>query len=369
MQRYLLFDGGCTACTRVALQVEQLSNGWMRARSLSDPTMKVFLTKGRPNWKWEPTLIEIDGQNVTVFTGLPMSIRILAALGPRRAWQIAQHVREAEHVQSASRPFTSERRTFLKRMSLAIGAGLVPALGLPTPSLAAASVSSFRWERLPQAEAQAVVAAARISPLYQSFVSQLTQPFSIGSGAIIAGHGAHAFVAMPVTTGSKLNGSAFVALVDRAQRNVQQTLAWTIEDRGNQHHARVKLNGQVIVDATFDDTGTVVTGWVRGNNGEQQSIAGQNRVRDGQRALDELRRSTAQRGPGVGTQQSSFDCLNACLSNAGLPLYLLALIATICAIACAITVGFGCFACLSGLLGGLLGVGLRCLVNCGYAVP
>lgn len=50
MMRYLLFDSGCTACTRVALQVEQIANGWIRVRSLSDPAMQTLLTRGSPKW-------------------------------------------------------------------------------------------------------------------------------------------------------------------------------------------------------------------------------------------------------------------------------------------------------------------------------
>lgn len=369
MMRYLLFDSGCTACTRVALQVEQIANGWIRVRSLSDPAMQTLLTRGSPKWKWEPMLIEVDEQNVKVFTGLRMGIRIVAALGPRRFWQIARHMREVEHTQRSSRLFTSERRTFLRRLSVAMGGGLLAAFGLPTQSLASTHIGSFRWERVSSTEAKAIVDATRVSPQYQSFVSQLSHPLAVGTGAVVVGHGALAIVAVPVTIGNSFNGGVFAALVDRTDQTIQQTFACAIESHDNRHHAHVKLNDQVILDATFDENGTVVTGWIHRSKGEQQSIAGQNNVLKGLYAWEDLRKSFAQQGSSIGIQQSSFECLNACLSNAGLPLYLLALIGTVCAVACAITAGFGCFACLSALLGGLLGVGLRCLVNCGYAVP
>ena len=34
MQRYLLFDSGCSKCTEIAREVEQATHGWLEARSL-----------------------------------------------------------------------------------------------------------------------------------------------------------------------------------------------------------------------------------------------------------------------------------------------------------------------------------------------
>ena len=369
MQRYLLFDSGCTMCVDVARAIEQTSNGWMQARSLSDPEMQALLVKARPNWKWEPTLLEVDGQKVKVFTGGRLRAKIGFGLGLRRAWRIVQHLSEARPVVYEGRLFTSARRTFFKQMSMAAGVLVLPASAHSASRIGGLGSSALLWERLSPTESTSLVAATRSSDPYQSFTTRLAPQFVVGEGAGVFGRGDIAFVAVPITCQNKANGSAFAAVVDRKFQQVNQTMAWTIEDADGLHHAQVQLNGQAILDATFDNNGTVVSGWVRDAKGGTQSIVGQNTVAEGRKALDDLRRSLQTHGDGITTQQSSFDCLNACLSSAGLPLYLLALIGVVCAIACAITAGFGCFACLSGLLGGLLGTGLRCLVNCGYAVP
>ncbi len=74
MKRYLLFDAGCPACTRVARAIERESNGWLTARSLHDPKMQALLRKARPEWRWEPTLLEVDSEHVRVFTGLNICV-------------------------------------------------------------------------------------------------------------------------------------------------------------------------------------------------------------------------------------------------------------------------------------------------------
>jgi hypothetical protein len=62
------------------------------------------------------------------------------------------------------------------------------------------------------------------------------------------------------------------------------------------------------------------------------------------------------------------DCLNSCLSNAGIPLYLVTLLGAACGFACAITAGLGCLLCASTVFGGALGVGASCLQRCGYRI-
>lgn len=62
------------------------------------------------------------------------------------------------------------------------------------------------------------------------------------------------------------------------------------------------------------------------------------------------------------------DCVNSCLGNAGLPLYLITLLGAACAVGCAITAGLGCFICVSAVFGSYLGVGAACLQKCGYRI-
>jgi hypothetical protein len=77
MQRYLLFDSGCSVCTRLAEDIERASDGWLMARSLRDPEMKVLLDIARPGWRWEPTLLEVaDGQPRIFLTGVLQYSRV-----------------------------------------------------------------------------------------------------------------------------------------------------------------------------------------------------------------------------------------------------------------------------------------------------
>lgn len=84
MNRYLLFDSGCSLCTEIARRVEEASNGWLEARSLRDPEMQSLLDRAKPDWRWEPTLVEVNGDNVHVYQGLKMRLHFLRILGIRR---------------------------------------------------------------------------------------------------------------------------------------------------------------------------------------------------------------------------------------------------------------------------------------------
>lgn len=85
MERYLVFDGGCTACTGLAQVIEHETDGWLMTRSLRDSAMTAVLDEVRPGWRWEPTLVEVEGTRTRVYTGIQMRSRLLVGLGLRRA--------------------------------------------------------------------------------------------------------------------------------------------------------------------------------------------------------------------------------------------------------------------------------------------
>ncbi|MDT7885309.1 MAG: hypothetical protein RQ891_10715 [Thermoflexus sp.] len=91
-ERYLLFDSGCAVCTALAREVEALSGGRLGVRSLREPEVQALLNQAHPNWRWEPMLLEIEGEQIRVFTGLAMRWRLVQVLGPARAWRVAQAV-------------------------------------------------------------------------------------------------------------------------------------------------------------------------------------------------------------------------------------------------------------------------------------
>lgn len=96
MERFLLFDSGCSLCSDLARGIEREASGWLKARSLREPEVKALLDRAEPNWRWEPTLLEVEGDRARAFTGLAMRVRLLAGLGAKRTWRIAKLVRRAE---------------------------------------------------------------------------------------------------------------------------------------------------------------------------------------------------------------------------------------------------------------------------------
>lgn len=95
VERYLLFDSGCTTCSRLATAIEKESGGRIILRSLHELDIQLMLMNTRPGWKWEPTLLEVNGDQVRAFTGLAMRGRLIATLGLRKALRIACLVYQA----------------------------------------------------------------------------------------------------------------------------------------------------------------------------------------------------------------------------------------------------------------------------------
>ncbi len=124
MERFLLFDSGCSLCTELASAIERESDGWLKARSLREPEVQAMLDQARPGWQWEPMLLEVMGDQLHAFTGLAMRMRLIAGLGPRRAWHVAKLVHQAGMTISQ---IGLGRRQFLRRAgTLLAGIALLP---------------------------------------------------------------------------------------------------------------------------------------------------------------------------------------------------------------------------------------------------
>jgi hypothetical protein len=126
MERYLLFNSGCSLCTKLAEDIELESEGQLIARSLHDPAMQILLKKADPNWRWQPTLLEIDAEDIKITTGLALTTKIVQELGLRRAWRIVKLLNEAGEGSTGK---NQERRQFLKQSGALLAA--LPLLGLP----------------------------------------------------------------------------------------------------------------------------------------------------------------------------------------------------------------------------------------------
>ena len=128
MERYLLFDSRCGLCSKLAQDIEEVAEGWLVARSLGDQSMRSLLKEAKPNWRWQPTLLEIEGQEVRVVTGPTLAANMVAGLGPRRAWRAAQLMHHTREVQEDR--VDIERRYFLHQSGALLAAASL--LGLPT---------------------------------------------------------------------------------------------------------------------------------------------------------------------------------------------------------------------------------------------
>jgi len=170
-QRYLLFDGGCSSCTAIARQVEQESNGWLTVKSLDDAEMRRLLDKHRPGWKFQPTLITVDGAEVTISTGISLSARIGAALGLRRAARVASLVMKNQSSKPASGA-NPTRRSVLRGVGVG-AAALIGLAAMPGTASASEPEGDPDGEVLTGAALAEVLFAAKAEPSFQEALSNI----------------------------------------------------------------------------------------------------------------------------------------------------------------------------------------------------
>jgi hypothetical protein len=131
---YLLFDGACPKCSRLAADVEAAGDGRLLTGSLRDEEFSGHLDRARPGWRWEPTLLSVGDDGVRVFTGMRMRLRLARLVGARRALRIARLAR------SAGFPLVSgtdglERRSLIKYgAASALGLAMVVVTGSRQPA-------------------------------------------------------------------------------------------------------------------------------------------------------------------------------------------------------------------------------------------
>lgn len=94
-EHYILFDSGCAQCSDVAAEIEKASDHKLRGKSLYAPEAKQWLDRARPGWKFEPTLVELDGAHVRAFTGMAMRTHLLTFLNPLQLLRVARVVQKA----------------------------------------------------------------------------------------------------------------------------------------------------------------------------------------------------------------------------------------------------------------------------------
>lgn len=380
MKRYLLFNPGCALCTQLAQAVEQEAQGWLSGRSLHDRQMQALLKQARPNARWEPTLLEVDGERVQAFTGLRLELQLALGLGPRRCWRILRLIEQATPPRGATE---SARRTFLKGAAGAVGGialGGIPlarvdALAKPASEVLATNrTQDIQLLELKKADQWAK--KLERSAAYQEFHNRIGRDATSGAaiGFVV---GDNVFIAIPFTYKGDAQGAALTAIVDRQGRGRTtrnpNTIGWSISSDGDQKHIQAWQDGAAITNFRCDADGNISQGWLL-QDGSRVDLVGQNFTADGRNVgaafIDRLRQP--QRGNGTNSQglvaplQSAVNCFTNCLQNAGIPPALAALIGIICTAAC---IGFpvgalvcaGCLGAAGGGYASLIGI---CLLNC-----
>jgi methylamine dehydrogenase accessory protein MauD len=94
-QHYLLFDASCSLCSDLAGDVERASDHKLVTKSLYDRDALELLKRARPNYKFEPTLLQVKGDKVRAFTGIMMRAQMVTFLNPLQLLKIARIVQKA----------------------------------------------------------------------------------------------------------------------------------------------------------------------------------------------------------------------------------------------------------------------------------
>lgn len=127
IDRYLLFDSECAACSALAQSIEGIVGDYLRVCSLHHQPMITFLDRVNPNWAFEPTLLEVEGTKVRMFTGLSLAIHLARVIGPRKAFQLARLAASTLRPQHTKvKGLDASRRGFLVQSMALIGWLVLP---------------------------------------------------------------------------------------------------------------------------------------------------------------------------------------------------------------------------------------------------
>jgi predicted DCC family thiol-disulfide oxidoreductase YuxK len=89
MQRYLLFDAGCSTCSELAVTVKEAAGANLETVSLRSERARAWLDRVFPKgWTYAPYLVTVQGAKVNAWTGPQLGLRLARLLGPRKAWRV-----------------------------------------------------------------------------------------------------------------------------------------------------------------------------------------------------------------------------------------------------------------------------------------
>lgn len=106
MQKYLLYDSGCSTCSHLADVVHGAVGDSLKLLSLRTPKAKGLLDEAFPNgWRFAPYVMTVDGGNVRASTGIRATMQLGLWMGPVNAMRVWR---------AMTQEFTPKRRHFLK---------------------------------------------------------------------------------------------------------------------------------------------------------------------------------------------------------------------------------------------------------------
>lgn len=130
MDRYLVFDAGCSTCRDLADAIQDAVGPKLLAINIRDDRAKELLRRAFPDgYRFVPYLVTVDRhQRVHAWTGTALAIRLAWLMGPRHAWRAWTRARNLGISLSGHRQPNDHgmsRRNFLK-----VSTAIASALGL-----------------------------------------------------------------------------------------------------------------------------------------------------------------------------------------------------------------------------------------------
>lgn len=327
MPRYLLFDSTCEQCTKLAQAIGHETNGWLTTRSLSDCGIQKLLHRTNPAWRWRPTLLEVEGEQLRAFTGFGMGWRLVTGLGPRQAWRVAKLAWESGALSSAlNQTSHRSRRRFLQTTAVAAASIFFPLKGAAAQSID----EQVSIVDLPSDAAAPYLETATSSPEYKAFLDKIEQEYA---GIFTIDHAKsrasevqsskqqdaeQVFVVIPVIGGAGYSGLSLA--FNKDGRIVEDMATFAITRPDQNIGVEVIKRGKTAFKAIIAPDGTIVD--LKKTDGLQSSSH-----------LPAAGSGSAAFAP---TLQSCncFCCLQGCLASQGVPAWAVTLIGVACALAC-----------------------------------
>jgi uncharacterized repeat protein (TIGR03803 family) len=303
MKRYLVFDAGCVACSALARDIERLVNGRLEVISLNAWATRELLSQVFPDgWQERPYLLTVDQGRVSAASGNELALKLLLLLGPQKAWRVLTLAeRYGVELPFGGGDFSVQRRRLLQLAAMFSGGLIatrldpVEARVTPRKKLISQSSDPVTYYSLPEDQALALDKVTTSSADFAAVKSQLGPDFAPALDfAFVMGRKDSSsdviLVTIPILYKGQYSESTFNAIVDPITQELYETFAFTTEIITTGSKSLSWINGQLIVDATFNEQGTVVSGY-KVENGGKVDISGQNYVPQGQAAVDSFQQS------------------------------------------------------------------------------